>query len=103
MHYYKNYGEYRWPEDISIQSAVYESSIYSLEDTLKNNEKVFVLHTWDDPLTSERTVSDLKNMMPDERVFLFKYGGHVGIMKDPGFWKVIDNLSKPEVQTAELN
>ncbi len=58
------------------------SSLYSLEETIKNNKNVFVMTNQDDFLLTIADVEYLKATVGD-RLYLYPYGGHVGNLWHP--------------------
>lgn len=71
-----------------------QSSLYSIENYLKESQKVYVIGTEDDPILSKDEVAFLKETL-GERSFFFAAGGHCGNMMYAPFAKKLQGMVKP--------
>lgn len=79
---------------ITRQEIIYQSGLPSIEEYLKNSDKVLVIGNENDPILNDAEVAFLRETFAD-RVVLFPTGGHCGnIMYDP-FAKKILEMVKP--------
>lgn len=79
------YPVYRKKEvDLSVKDFLYRSSLYSLENFLKNSSNVFIQHNKDDVLllNPESDLNFLESLLKD-KIIIYPYGGHLGNMWFP--------------------
>ena len=61
----------------SYEQLVKETSLRSIEKTLRNDTKIRVIHTWDDFLLNEQDKDYLTKTLGN-RITWFRNGGHLG-------------------------
>jgi len=69
----------------TVEELLKKNSLSAIAGTLRDSPAVTVFHTQDDPLISPESAAFLQTVLPDGRLFLFRYGGHLGEIVDPGF------------------
>lgn len=79
--------EYRrlYGKDAKLADLVHQSGLYSIENTLKNDPTVIVLHNLNDFLTTDQDRRFLDKTLKD-RITWFDQGGHLGNLYD-GKWQ----------------
>lgn len=77
-------------KNMSIDEFNRASSLTAIENTLKNNKKIKIIHTTDDFLLDESQRKWLENTMGD-RLVMLNHGGHCGYMY---FKQAADVISK---------
>ncbi len=92
MNYYQNYAAEPWQEAKTLEEVLEESSLRSIRDTLRENQNIYIVHTKDDPLNDAESMDFLKQVMDEERLFLFSYGGHMGNLSFPKFQELFLEL-----------
>ncbi len=83
------YYSQRRDNSVSLQELNRQSGLRSIEKTLRNNERILVLHTADDFLLGNDDRAFLRETLGN-RLQMFEYGGHLG------------NFYREEVQCAML-
>lgn len=78
--------ENRLNTNLSADKLNYLSGVYAIEDTLRNNSSVRVLHTANDFLLREEDKAFFRETL-DDRLILFNTGGHLGNFFHPEFQK----------------
>ena len=79
--------EYRrlYGKDAELADLVYQSGLYGIEDTLKKDPTVIVLHNLNDFLVTDKDRRFLDNALKN-RITWFDQGGHLGNLYD-GKWQ----------------
>ena len=72
----KNYEE-KLGRKVTIKEVGEKSSLFAVESTLKNSNKVRVIHNHDDFLLNKGNLTWLR-MVLDKKLTVFKHGGHLG-------------------------
>ncbi|MGZ8201388.1 MAG: alpha/beta hydrolase, partial [Methylosarcina sp.] len=84
-------------KDIDIEKLNAESSLKSIQGTLKNNKNIFLMHNRDDFLISEEDVIFL-NKIFDDRAKIYPRGGHLGNLWYPMNKQNILDIFSPLLQ-----
>ena len=71
------------------------SSLCALEETLKNDRRIRVLHSWNDPLISAENAGFLDRTL-GKRIVWCSAGGHLGNLSTCAAQKRIIALAEPE-------
>ncbi|MBN2329359.1 MAG: hypothetical protein JXR73_19615 [Candidatus Omnitrophica bacterium] len=83
--YYQQYAQDHSFQSKTFEDLLYETSLYAIQDTLSNSKSITLFHTQDDPMISRQSVQFLCETMTDESLFLYRYGGHLGVLLDRQF------------------
>ncbi|MGC9328455.1 MAG: hypothetical protein ACP5I1_12540 [Candidatus Hinthialibacter sp.] len=83
--YYQEYRQDPAFKSKKFEDLLYEASLLAIEDTLANSKSYTLFHTQDDPLISPQSVQFLRETVPDEQLYLYRYGGHLGVLLDRQF------------------
>lgn len=82
---------------LTKDTIIKRCSMYGLEDYLRNNEKIGLMHNEDDVIMAQGQVHYLQNIFGD-RAKIFPTGGHCGNMSHPDATKfMVDFLTNKEV------
>lgn len=68
-------------QHVSIDTLLKQSSMYAIADTLKSSKNVFIFENADDFFIREVDIRFMKTLVPEDKFFLYPYGGHCG-----NFW-----------------
>ncbi|MFB3786255.1 MAG: alpha/beta fold hydrolase [bacterium] len=85
MKYSREFDSAEGTSGESVEALLQKNSLAAVADTLRNSPAVTVFHTQDDPLISPESAAFLQTVLPDGRLYLFRYGGHLGEIVDPQF------------------
>ncbi|RJP20169.1 MAG: hypothetical protein C4527_25425 [Candidatus Omnitrophota bacterium] len=92
MRYYQDHAEERWDALKSKEEILAESSLRRIADTLRQNQEIKIIHTTDDPLNGPDSIRFLKDTLSEDQLYLYRYGGHVGLLASESVRETIRDL-----------
>ncbi len=90
----REYNSVDWEADETPEAMLRRTSLAAIADTLRNSPAIIVFHTQDDPLISPESAAFLQTVLPDNRLYLFRYGGHLGEIVDPQFREIFQEAAR---------